>query len=219
MILDERHAAPGHGREGSLAEPSRHTIFEDGYAWLTGCTLIVIGLAWLQSVGMVTGGTAGLALLFSYLVPLPAGVLFTLINIPFFLLAGRTMGRGAIGKAVGANLLLSGLAVIAPEAFSIEGRNIFIAAVLGGSVIGTGLLILARHQVGIGGIGMLALSLQKSRGWNVGRTQLAADILIVSSALPLLDMEPPMIAASILSAVSVAGVLIVFHRPGRYTGY
>lgn len=179
----------------------------------------MIGLAWLQSVGMVTGGTAGLALLVSYLVPLPAGVLFTLLNIPFFLFAARTMGRSAMLKAVGANLLLSGLAIIAPDAFAIEGRNIFLAAVLGGSVIGTGLLILARHQVGIGGIGMLALSLQKSRGWNVGRTQLAADILIVSSALPLLDMGPAMIAASILSAVSVAGVLIVFHRPGRYTGY
>ncbi len=209
----------GSGYDGTFAEPSRHTLFEDGYAWLTGCTLIVIGLAWLQSVGMVTGGTAGLALLISYLVPLPAGLLFTLINIPFFLVAARSMGRGAMLKAVGANLLLSGLAIIAPEAFVLEGRNIFLAAVLGGSVIGTGLLILARHQVGIGGIGMLALALQKSRGWNVGRTQLAADILIVSSALPLLHMGPAMISASILSAVSVAGVLIVFHRPGRYTGY
>lgn len=37
-------------------------------------------MAWLKAAGLVTGGIAGLALMTSYLVPLPAGVLFTLLN-------------------------------------------------------------------------------------------------------------------------------------------
>ena len=82
-----------------------------------------------------------------------------------------------------------------------------------------GILLLARHQVGVGGIGILALALQKSRGWNAGRTQLAADALILLVALLFLDMGAQRFAISVLSAAAVAGVLIVFHKPGRYTGH
>lgn len=196
----------------------RHSIFEDAYAYLTGCTFVVLGLVWLKAAGLVTGGIAGLSLLFSYIVPLPPGVLFTLLNIPFFVLAGRALGRIVIIKAIVANLLISGLALLVPLAFRLEEVNSLFAALFGGTVIGAGILILARHQVGVGGIGMLAIALQKKRGWNAGRTQLVGDILIVSSALLILEMSLNQFTTSILSAAAVAGVLIVFHKPGRYTG-
>ena len=199
--------------------PIRHSLLEDAYAYLTGCTFVVLGLALLKAAGLVTGGVAGMALLISYIVPLPPGVLFTLLNIPFFVLAGRALGRTVIFKAIVANLLISGLALMAPLAFRLEGVNSLFAALFGGTVIGAGILILARHHVGVGGIGMLAIAIQKSRGWNAGRTQLAADVLIVSSALPILGMSLNQFATSILSAAAVAGVLIVFHKPGRYTGH
>jgi len=62
----------------------------------------VVGLAFLK--------VAGLALIASYFLPLPPGVLFTLLNVPFFLLAGRAMGRSAMIEAIVANLLISVLA-------------------------------------------------------------------------------------------------------------
>lgn len=197
----------------------RHSLFEDAYAYLTGCTFVVLGLVWLKAAGLVTGGIAGLSLLFSYIVPLPPGVLFALLNIPFFVLAGRALGRTAIFKAIVANLLISGLAVLVPLGFRLEGVNALFAALFGGTVIGAGILILARHEVGVGGIGMMAITLQKSRGWNAGKTQLVSDVLIVTSALPILAMSLSQFATSILSAAAVAGVLIVFHKPGRYTGH
>ena len=92
-------------------------------------------------------------------------------------------------------------------------------ALFGGTLIGSGILLLARHQVGVGGLGILALALQKKRGWNAGRTQLAGDLLILAAAVPLLGPSLSLFAASVLSAAAVAGVLIVFHKPGRYMGY
>lgn len=84
--MDDHHTPP----------PGRpHTRLEDGYGLAIGCVLIVLGLMFLKAAGLVTGGIAGVALLLSYLVPLPAGVLFTLINIPFFVFAQRTMGRAS----------------------------------------------------------------------------------------------------------------------------
>ena len=53
----------------------------------------MLGICFLKSAGLVTGGVAGIALLVSYLVPLPVGVLFTLINIPFFLFAYPAHGQ------------------------------------------------------------------------------------------------------------------------------
>jgi uncharacterized membrane-anchored protein YitT (DUF2179 family) len=201
------------------AAPARHTLLEDIYAILTGCGLAVLGLIWLKAAGLVTGGVAGLALLLSYMVPLPAGVLFALLNIPFFLVARRSMGRSAMIRSIVANLLISGLAIAAPYAFRFEDVNGPFAALAGGTVIGVGLLLLARHQVGVGGLGIIALALQKSRGWNPGRTQLIGDALILAAAVPVIGMGPTQAALSVLSSAAVAGVLIVFHRPGRYTGY
>lgn len=186
---------------------------------LTGCSFVVLGLILLKTAGLVTGGIAGLALLVSYFAPLPPGVLFTLLNIPFFLLAGRVMGREALIKAILANLLISGLALAMPLAFRLDEVNGLFAALFGGTLIGTGILLLARHHVGVGGLGILALALQKRKGWNAGRTQLIGDLLILAGALPLLALGPALFATSVLSAAAVAAVLIVFHKPGRYTGH
>lgn len=201
------------------AAPSRHTLFEDAYAILTGSSFLVLDLAFLDAAGLVTGGVAGLALLSSHFVPLPPGLLFTLLNLPFFLLADRAMGRPAMVKAVLANLLIAALALVAPLAFRLEQVDGLFAALVGGTVIDSGILLLARHQVGVGGLGILALSLQQRRGWNAGRTQLTGDAIILSAAVPLLAMSFSRFGLSLLSACAVAGVLIVFHRPGRYTGY
>ena len=197
----------------------RHTLLEDIYAGLTGCAFAVFGLVWLKAAGLVTGGMAGLALLLSYLVPLPAGVLFALLNLPFLGLGRRAMGNAFLIKAVVANLLISAFALAAPLAFRIEETNSLFAAIFGGTMIGVGLLLLARHQIGIGGLGILALVLQKDRGWSAGRTMLIGDALILSAALPVLAMNAERFVLSMLSAAATAAVLIVFHRPVRYTGY
>ena len=199
--------------------PVRHSHFEDAYALLTGCSFVVLGMVMLKSAGLVTGGVAGLALLLSYSLPIEASLLFTLLNIPCFLLAGRVLGRGPLIKAIAANLLISGFALAAPLALQLAQVDALFAALFGGTVIGAGILLLARHHVGIGGLGILALALQRRRGWNTGRTQLVGDALVLLAALPVLQMSFSLFAVSVLSAAAISGVLMVFHKPGRYTGY
>ena len=70
---------------------------------------------------------------------------------------------------------------------------------------------------GVGGLGVIALLLQRRRGWNAGRTQMLGDALILFASLPLLSVDR--FALSILSAAAINAVLIVNHRPGRYIGY
>jgi len=197
--------------------PLRHSRLEDVYALLIGCALIVIGLICLRTAGLVTGGIAGVALLLSYIVPLPPGLLFTLINLPFFLFARAAMGTGFMLKTMVVSAGVTAMSLVAPYLIQLAHINQLFAALFGGTIVGLGVLVLARHDAGVGGTGVMTLWFYKKRGWNAGRTQLCFDVCILSVAL--LAMPPMKVLLSALSSAAISGVLIAFHRPGRYTGY
>lgn len=194
-----------------------HSRSEDVYAIIVGCVMIALGLAILHAAGLVTGGIAGVALLISYLVPLPTGVLFTLINIPFFLFAKAAMGSRFMWRTIAVNAGIALFSTVARYGFRIVEVHPAFAAIAGGTVIGMGILALARHDAGVGGTGVVTLWLQRTRGWNAGRTQIAIDLLILAASFAV--VAPTQVAWSALSAAAISGILIAWHRPGRYTGY
>jgi uncharacterized membrane-anchored protein YitT (DUF2179 family) len=195
----------------------RHTLVEDAYALVIGCVLITLGLVLLKAAGLITGGVAGIALLLSYVVPWSVGVLFTLINIPFFALAQRVLGTRFAVKTILVNLGITAMSVLTPGSLHIVDVGPVFAALVGGTVIGMGVLSLARHGAGVGGTGVLTMWALKMRGWNPGRTQLACDVAILLAALTVLP--PSKIAYSALSAAAMSLVLIAWHRPDRYIAH
>ncbi len=151
----------------SMSTPSsaaRHTPIEDVHALLIGSSFIAVGLTLLKAAGLSTGGVAGIALIVSYATHWPVGVLFLLINIPFYVLAQRTMGWTFTGKTLVTNLLLAGLALGLPKWLRVSDVDPVFAAIFGGTIIGMGILALARHKSSVGGIGVLALWLYEKRG-------------------------------------------------------
>jgi uncharacterized membrane-anchored protein YitT (DUF2179 family) len=197
--------------------PQRHSPSEDIYALVVGCALIVLGIVCLHAAGLVTGGVAGVALLLSYIAPISPGWLFTLINLPFFLFARSAMGTAFMIKTMIVSTGVTVLTLLSPHMLRFDFIDPLFAALFGGTVIGMGILSLARHQAGVGGTGVMTLWLQQKRGWNAGRTQLAIDCCIMAAAL--LAVPPVKVLFSAVSAAAMSGVLIAFHRPGRYTGY
>lgn len=194
-----------------------HHWAEDVYALGVGCALVTVGLMLLQSAQLVTGGVAGVALLLHYRVPLPVGLLLMLANLPFLLLAARTMGAEFTLKTTILNVALAGFSAIGASLLRIAEIHPAYAALVGGSAIGMGVLALARHHAGVGGFGVVALWLFRTRGWNAGRTQMALDACVL--AVSALVVPWDRLGWSILSAVAINGVMLVWHRPGRYTGY
>lgn len=95
----------------NIAEPSRvpHSRIEDALAMVLGTLMVSFGVIMLKQAGALTGSTAGIAFLISYLSPLSFGSAFFLINIPFLLAGGKTHGLGIYAE----NLLRrrSGVAV------------------------------------------------------------------------------------------------------------
>ena len=68
----------------------------------------------------------------------------------------------------------------------------------------------------VGGLGILAIHLQDSRGWRAGKLQMAADCAILASAVFVRD--PLSVALSILGALALNLVIAVNHKAGRYMG-
>jgi hypothetical protein len=192
----------------------RHTLLEDLQALLTGTLCISLGVMMLKEVGLLTGGTAGLAFLLHYGTGISFGKLFFLINLPFYWLAWRRMGRLFTVKTFVAVATLSAVSDLQPLVLHFESLNPLYAAAMGGLLIGTGFLMLFRHQASLGGVGIVALVLQRDRGWRAGHVQLAVDAAILLAALAM--VEPSRIAYSLVGALTLNLTLAVNHRPGRY---
>ncbi|UCG97491.1 MAG: YitT family protein [Burkholderiales bacterium] len=198
------------------AAANRHSVFDDAQAIVTGALFIALGVALFAQAGLLTGGTAGLAFLIHYATGWRFGVVFFVVNLPFYWLALRTMGWTFTLKTFCAIAALSLFSELMPLVLRFDFLQPVYAGVMGGCLIGAGLLMLFRHRASLGGINVLVLYLQAHRGWRAGKVQMAIDCLIVLAAFAL--VEPWRIAVSVLGAVALNLVVAVNHRPGRYLG-
>lgn len=196
------------------AATAPHTLTEDAVAVFTGVLLISVGVAFFTSAGLLTGGTAGLAFLLHYATGIGFGKIFFVLNLPFYWLALRKLGRAFTIKTFAAVLLLSVLTELQTQFLQFSHLQPLYAAIAGGLITGTGFLVLFRHRCSLGGVGILALYLQDRYGWRAGKVQMAVDCCIV--LLALWSMPLPQVAYSIVGAVALNLVLAINHRPGRY---
>ncbi len=199
-----------------MRKEAKHSPFEDFLALLTGTLLVALAVNFFRYSGLVTGGTPGLTFLAHYASGWSYGLLYFLLNIPFYALGLRALGRTFTLKTFGAVLMLSVFSEMLPHWFAIASIEPAFSATLAGLLAGAGMLILMRHQASLGGIGILAIFMQKRHGWSAGKLLMATDVAIVCTAFVITD--PRRAALSILGALVMNLVLIVNHRPGRYFG-
>lgn len=191
-----------------------HSLFEDAQAIFTGVLFVSLALILFAQVGLMTGGTAGAAFVLHYATGISLGKLFFVINVPFYWFAWQRMGREFTFKTFIAITVLSALTEWSPRLFAIERIHPGYAAVLGGLLLGSGCLFLARHRASLGGATIVSLYLQKARGWRAGKVQMVMDCVIVLLALTV--VEPERVAWSVLAAVVMNLFIAINHKPGRY---
>ncbi|MEF1290535.1 YitT family protein [Vibrio sp. M260118] len=193
----------------------KHSRREDWVAILTGTFLVAQGVFFLQSASLLTGGTAGLALLASQFLSLSFGMLYFVVNCPFYLLAWKRFGaRFAFNSAI-SGALVSIFADHLYLVISLDTINQVYCAVAGGLLMGLGMLILFRHRSSLGGFNVLCLFIQDKFGISVGKSQLAIDFCILVASF--FFVSPQTIALSIIGAVALNLVLTMNHKPTRYS--
>lgn len=197
-------------------EVMHHTWFEDAIALLAGTLFVALGLVMFKQAGILIGGVAGLAFLASYGFGWSLGLCFFLFSLPFFWLSWKELGPEFTLKSLGSVAAVSIFTTIAPRVLHFDTLNPWLAAVLGGLLIGFGLLALLRHQASVGGVNIVAQWAQQKHGFSAGKVQLAVDLPIVLAAFFV--VTPERIAQSVLGALALGAFLALNHRPGRYLG-
>ena len=193
---------------------STHSLIDDIQGLSLGVFLAGIGLHMLTTLGLITGQTAGIAVIVSYLSGYSFGVVFFLVNLPFYVLAWRRLGRTFTIKSLLSVTLLSILTEIIPLGMVFSHLDPLLGAVTFGALTGVALLVLFRHNGSLGGLGVVALLIQDTTGFRAGWVQLIFDVGLFGLAFFLFD--PLLVFYSLLGAVVINLIIAINHRPDRY---
>ncbi len=199
-----------------MADPIRHTPFEDAQGLIFGAAMCAFGVLILTGAGLVTGQTAGAAVLISYLTGYSFGVVFFVINLPFYALAWVRLGPAFTLKTFLSVALISGFSMVVGDLVSIAPEHPAVAAVLFGMVSGAGLLAIFRHRASLGGVGIVAYDLQERLGWRAGWVQLGFDLVLFACAALILPLD--LVLWSLLGAAILNAIIGINHRRDRYVG-
>ncbi|TDT34015.1 YitT family protein [Naumannella halotolerans] len=194
-----------------------HSLAENIVGFVTGIVLAAFGLAMLRAIGAVTGGTAGLSLLLGQLTPLGFPVLFSLVNLPFAVLAVLQRGWAFTLRTALAIVCVSLMSAWNAAVLPLADFPPLYGVLLGNLICGVGLLVLFRHGASLGGFNIVALVLHDRTGFRAGWTLMIFDSCVVLLSLTVLDW--PMVLLSALGALVLNLVIALNHRPGRYIGH
>lgn len=198
----------------SSDDPKHHTAWEDIQGLGLGIFLCSLGVHILTTVGLITGQTAGIAVILSYLTGYSFGITFFLVNLPFYVLAYRRLGLEFTIKSLVSVTLMSALTELLPLGMRFESVDPALGAIAFGATVGIGLLAMFRHNGSMGGMGVVALLIQDTTGFKAGWVQLIADAVIFAVALALFPVG--VVLYSLLGAVVLNLVITFNHRRDRY---
>lgn len=192
----------------------RYTRLEDLQGLLIASIEAAFGLMLLGAAGLVTGGTAGLALLISHLSGFGFGVMFFAVNLPFYWFAYSRKGMAFTCKTFLSVTAVSVMVELLPLWVNFSYLHFAVAAVLCGVITGVGVLGLFRHGSSLGGVGIVAVIVQERFGIRAGWVQMAWDLTLFAVAAFLLPAE--LVIWSLVGAVVLNIVIALNHRKDWY---
>lgn len=150
-------------------------------------SLAVVGFFLPNQV--ITGGTAGLALLLHYITPLTIGSLIALINLPLLIVGNKYLGKMFAIRTIITILLISVFIdffsqVINLKAFIIDTT---LSAIFGGIFVGLGLALVIKGNSSAGGSTILARIISSKTEIKPGQVILIIDSIIVLSSLFIIE--------------------------------
>lgn len=138
---------------------------------------------------MVTGGTAGLALLLHYITPFTIGSLIALINLPLLILGSRYLGKMFAIRTVITIVLISLFIDFLAQIIKLEPfiLDTILSSIFGGIFIGLGLALVIKGNSSAGGSTIIAKIISSKTEIKPAQVILVIDTIIILSALFILE--------------------------------
>lgn len=166
-----------------------HSKQTDRLALLLRVVSLMIGAA-LASVGLeiflvpddiIDGGVVGISIIASHLSGLPLGLFTFALNIPFFVVGYKQIGRTfTLSTFFSVACLSIGVSLLHP----IPGltHDPLLAAVFGGIINGTGVGLIIRNGGSLDGTEITAIILERKLSFSIGEIVMFFNLFILSSA-------------------------------------
>lgn len=196
------------------APAPRYSLLEDAQGLIAAAIQAALGIHLLRAAGLITGGTAGLALLVSYASGWGFGLAFFAVNLPFYALALMHKGLAFTIKSFVSVSAVSFLAEVLVPLVPLGGIHPAAAAVLFGVTAGVGLLGLFRHTASLGGVSIVAVIVQDRWGLRAGWVLLGWDAALFLTALAFLPADR--VIWSMLGATILNFIVAMNHRRDWY---
>ena len=138
---------------------------------------------------MVTGGTAGLALLLHYITPFTIGSLIALINLPLLVLGSRYLGKMFAIRTVITIVLISLFIDFLAQIIKLEPfiLDTILSSIFGRIFIGLGLALVIKGNSSAGGSTIIAKIISSKTEIKPAQVILVIDTIIILSALFILE--------------------------------
>ena len=175
---------------------------------LIGLVLTSLGIKILSDHQLTFGGTAGISTIFSFLSSISWGTLFFIVNLPFFFISIRELGKwftiSSLLSITGISLLREWFDQIIP----VMEINMVFGSIISGFLIGIGVTFVLNNGSSLGGIHILGLYIDKKFGINRGLVLFVCDSLIILFALAIVGW--------ISALFSILCIFIASNIIGRY---
>lgn len=195
----------------------KHNFWEDLFGITLGAVFLSVGINVLAQGEILTGGTAGLALLIARQISQNVAIVFPCVSLPFLILSWFKKGKVFTIRTTLTVLYVSFLVNLIPQIISIDVKNHILACLMSNIFLTMGLLALFRHNSSVGGFGVVALIAQEQFNFKAGYAQLILDLVVM--AIALLYYSPSQVFVSLLGVLVLNLGLVVNHRTDRYLGY
>jgi uncharacterized membrane-anchored protein YitT (DUF2179 family) len=164
--------------------------------------------------GILLGGTSGISVILSLVLPVSAGKISTVINLLLILVAFIVLGKGmAIKTFIGSALttLFIGGFDLTVKLDSPIINNVLLSSVIGAFLIAVASTMLFKVDSSSGGTDIIALIIGKFSSLNLGIALLISDFIIVLSGFFL--YAPDVAAASFIGyLIKTLGIAVATRR-------
>ena len=131
---------------------------------------------------IIDGGIVGISMMASYLTNINLGLLLTILNLPFLLLAFSEFGKKFVASALYAVTMLSLFVNLIHHHIKPITNDLLLSACFGGAILGLGVGIVLKHDACMDGTEILSIKISKKQPYSVGEIIMFFNVFIFTSA-------------------------------------
>ena len=151
--------------------------------WILGTFIVAVALEmFLLPNKIIDGGVIGISMMLSYITKWNLGLLILLINVPFILMAYKTLGKKFVINTFLATVLLAFATNLVVGMPPVTG-DLLLATVFGGILLVLGVGLILRNNASLDGTEMLSIILSKKLKFiSVGELLMGMNLFVYTGA-------------------------------------